>query len=592
MKLRWFCAAILLSAANLFAQETATAEKPAAAPASLAVPSFKAGAQMVMVPVVVTGESGKHVSGLTKDAFRIEEDGKVREVAVFEEITPGKLTAPPAESKPSVSAAAPTASNVSLNNANSNHFTIVMLDLINTPVLKQTEGRQHLIDFLTKGLTPDEPVTLLGLGSKGIVQLHSFTTDTRLLIAALEKANSQVSSTEMTTLEQQEETDQNADWMNSITAPTEVAQQIVQFMQDAIDTQAALQQRDTTRQTLDALKQVAQAFAGNRDRKTLIWASAGFPFMINDPRAFTHLGTDMAPLYEQTWKALNAANIAVYPVELVGLDSRSVDASQHGYSNMQRAAHSGRGSSTANPMGTNGALAYDDNYQRQETLKAFADATGGKPCLNSNDFKKCYGDAIEDSQSYYMLGYYLPSDPGKPGWRKLKVRVSALDTHVRAREGFFVAPPADDSPATRRDEVLTALSSPFEYTGVVMDVKSSSSAAVAAKDGAKAAEPQRVMQDFIVHVPSSSIVIDPQNKNRVNLEIAAVALDKKGRDVSRFSQTVQVSFNPEMLARILKTGIALKEQLELIPGNYECRFIVRDNQSGQIGTVHMPFELK
>ena len=244
-------------------------------------------------------------------------------------------------------------------------------------------------------------------------------------------------------------------------------------------------------------------------------------------------------------------------------------------------------------MGTSVAIGYDEDYERQETLKAFADATGGRPCVNSNDFKKCFSDAIADSESYYLLGYYLPSNAGKPGWRKLKVHVKAPDTHVRAREGFYVSPPAEDSPATRREEVVTALSSPFEYTGVALDVRSSSSKALEGKsNAATAAEPRKVMQDFIVHVPSSSLVIDAGNRNRINLEIAAVALDRKGKDVARFSQAVQVSFNPEMLARIMKTGIALKEQLELIPGSYECRFIVRDNQSGQIGTVHMPFELK
>ena len=55
---------------------------------------------------------------------------------------------------------------------------------------------------------------------------------------------------------------------------------------------------------------------------------------------------------------------------------------------------------------------------------------------------------------------------------------------------------------------------------------------------------------------------------------------------------MQVSFSPDMMARIAKTGVALKESLELIPGKYECRFVVRDNQSGQIGTVHLPFEVK
>jgi hypothetical protein len=47
---------------------------------------------LVLVPVVVT-KSGKHVTGLQREAFRIEESGKIRSVSIFEEITTEKLTA-------------------------------------------------------------------------------------------------------------------------------------------------------------------------------------------------------------------------------------------------------------------------------------------------------------------------------------------------------------------------------------------------------------------------------------------------------------------------------------------------------------------
>jgi hypothetical protein len=160
---------------------------------------------------------------------------------------------------------------------------------------------------------------------------------------------------------------------------------------------------------------------------------------------------------------------------------------------------------------------------------------------------------------------------------------------VRAREGFYVSPPVTDDVAARRGAIVTALSSSFEYTGIAIDVRSS---ALHPESEAGNTAAKKVVQDFLVHIPASSLMIDAANRNRVDLEIAAVALDHSGKDVSRFSQGVQVSFNPEMLARIQKTGVALKESLELIPGKYECRFAVRDNQSGQIGTVHLPFEVK
>jgi len=41
-----------------------------------------ARSDLVLVPVIVTDKSGKHVSGLQKEAFRIEEDGIVRSISI------------------------------------------------------------------------------------------------------------------------------------------------------------------------------------------------------------------------------------------------------------------------------------------------------------------------------------------------------------------------------------------------------------------------------------------------------------------------------------------------------------------------------
>jgi hypothetical protein len=60
------------------------AENPAARPPQQ-WSKLTARTDLVLVPVIVTDKSGKHVSGLKKEAFRIEENGNFRSVSVFEE---------------------------------------------------------------------------------------------------------------------------------------------------------------------------------------------------------------------------------------------------------------------------------------------------------------------------------------------------------------------------------------------------------------------------------------------------------------------------------------------------------------------------
>jgi hypothetical protein len=45
-----------------------------------------ARSDLVLIPVIVSDKSGKHMSGLQKEAFQIEEDGKGRSLSIFEEI--------------------------------------------------------------------------------------------------------------------------------------------------------------------------------------------------------------------------------------------------------------------------------------------------------------------------------------------------------------------------------------------------------------------------------------------------------------------------------------------------------------------------
>ena len=75
------------------------------------------------------------------------------------------------------------------------------------------------------------------------------------------------------------------------------------------------------------MQQVAQALAVFPGRKSLIWASGGFPFSVSDTTmqlapAGRDTLSDVLPLYEHTWQLLNDAQIALYPVDVKGLQNR------------------------------------------------------------------------------------------------------------------------------------------------------------------------------------------------------------------------------------------------------------------------------
>lgn len=580
-------AALLFMASPLLSQQDAESKtsqsgaesSPAVSENRAALPQQEATkvtarSDLVLVPVVVTDKAGKPVSGLQKDAFRIEENGSDRSISVFEEKKTDML-APHGKMTPTE-----TYSNFVAGDDHPWRLTAVLLDMINTPSLRQVEAKRQLIDYLLKSAQQGEPVAIFGLNGSGLHQLHSFTTDTEVLVDALKKLKVSLGSVESTQLPEALTDDPSEQQQSS-----EEAQLMTQFMQDLNDTVSAETQRIATRETLAAMTQLAHALQGIAGRKTIIWASAGFPFTIDDPQSFGRQGDELHAQYDEAWRALNSASIAVYPVDLSGMDfsNRQLPSARAGTSN----------SHIADIRGVNGLrpalqLPYDQSSQQQMTLRAFADATGGRTCVTVNELEKCFAEAVDDSRDYYLVGYYLGRDV-KPGWRKLKVKVAGDGLHVRSRNGFYVTEKPQESAELRRKQLVDALASPVPYTGVRLTARRLPAAGSEASTGG---DGKKRVVEFMLGVMGDSITFDREKGNAINLEVATLAFDSNHKSIATTSQAITTELKQETMQKTLQTGLGIPEKLEIPPGKYEVKFAVRDNPRGLVGTVSVPIEVK
>ncbi len=535
---------------------------------------LSARTDLILVPVIVTDKSGKHVSGLQKESFRLEENGNVRNISVFEETKTETLVVPTKNIK------VDGYSNFVPGDERPWRLTAVVLDMINTPWMRQSEAKRQLTDYLLRSASRDEPMAIFGLNSIGLHQLHPFTTDTRVLIAALQKLKLSLSSEESTQTPEQFTDDPSEEQQAS-------AEEMLMsdFMQDLSDTATADYQRIATRATLVGMTQLARALQAVPARKTLIWASAGFPFTIDDPRAFARQGDDLTGEYEEAWRALNSANIAVYAVDLNALDFSTGNLPSH---------NTGVSSTQINNIrGMNGAksamrLPYDKFMQQQMTLHAFADATGGRACVTVNELDKCFAEAIDDSRAYYTLGYYLGANV-QPGWRKLKVKVEGDGLRVRYRNGFYVTRKIQKSADLRRKQLADALASPVQYTGLRLTARllpsSTGQPSTSATGGKRPVE-------LMLGVMGNSLTINREKGNAIDVEVITLAFDSNRKGVATSALAIATELTPQRVQKILQTGMGIPEKLELPPGKYEVKFAVRDNLSGLVGTIAVPTELK
>jgi VWFA-related protein len=534
---------------------------------------FTARTQLVLVPVVVTDKSGAPIPGLTKESFKVLENGKEQPIAVFEEVRPG---ATKAQRSPRP---ANEFSNVLSGTEAPKRLTIIALDMVNTPFLDQTRAREQLIRYLAENVEAGSLVSLVTIHRHGIQVIHDFTSDTQSLISALRTVAGRLHLLEGSELAASEAHSEVAGQAGPLTPntggdPSPAIHQLMDFAEakEALaDTQfAGYQQASAIAITLESFQHIAQAYAGVPGRKSLIWITGSFPFSIDTDTAGLG-GEGPSALYERTLQMMGDANIAVYPVDarglvVVGLPNASVNLSSR---------------QTLLPY-----AALEIVHRSQEstitTLQTFAAMTGGRAFYNNNDLTGSFREADQDSAAYYMLGYYLNKKNTRAGWRKLSVKVLQDGVTVRARNGFFVTQATVEPETTRAMDIGVALHSPLDYTGLALSVKWT------------ATEPKgdKRKVGFAVMLPPNAASIDESDGNRLSLEFLAVGRDPKGESAGQFDQAIEAKLKPEAVAQIRSAGVTYNNSILLPPGEYAVRFVVRDNVTGRMGSVLAPIKVE
>ncbi|MGA2020209.1 MAG: VWA domain-containing protein [Candidatus Sulfotelmatobacter sp.] len=526
---------------------------------------FRTETILVQVPIVITDKSGNHIHALTKEDFHVFENGKEQKLSTFEEIVSTNTKLPVVTQKPG------EFSNLTLSEQEPRTVTVVALDTVNTPFLDQTYGRRELVKYLSTSLDSGQVLALMIITSHGLQIVQGLTGDPAQLMQVLKKASGEVSAMQSVSMDARADAAAgNIPDVPSVSPGSDPSSAIEAFVERGDAIYAQFQQQNAIETTMNAFLGIAWALSGIPGRKSVIWATGGFPFTISSPAAVP--GGYLSALYERAMAALAAAQISVYPVDVRGLVSTSPigDATR---TNVRTGAALGRQISNRSWL----------QQSSIDTLNEFADMTGGKAFYNTNDLASSFKRAADDASSYYLVGYYLDKSNNHAGWRQLKVKVDKKDTEIRARKGFFVTNATIHLERTRTSDLSYALTSPIEGTGVPVTVKWLGISG----DGAKK------IAEFHVHLPPNSVSIEgSEGQNHLNFDLAVAAFDdnsKKGQPPAvTIGRTITTAVPDAQMAALRNTGIGMKNTIALGPGQYTVRVVIRDNVTGKIGSVTTP----
>ncbi len=512
-------------------------------------PTIKSRAELVLVPAIVT-QDGKPVRGLTAKDFILLHNGQSEKVEVFEE-----LDASPARVE-RVALPPRTVQNYAPAEARQD-IVILFLDYLNSSWSTRARIHSFLGDMTRQFAEARTPVSVFLLAKDGLIQLHSFASDLGNLTKAIERWQSGKAAAPDTV----------ASWASPF-APTEDAQ-----------TSTALRELDLYRDTLadmglrkaemtvDAIQQIAEAYRGVPGRKKLVWMSTGFPGGTWD--AFEDVSSTrmvfeskLEEKLTRAWKSLSHANIAVYPIDSNGVVNpeweRKFSAEYSGSAKLMQPVTKELPSNT-------------------KSLLEVAEKTGGRTCTTFPT--KCVAQALSDGNHYYVLGFYLHGD-SKPGWHKLKVTVNQSKAGVRARGGFLVDAAPSKAPAIGKEEVNTALASPLDYTSLPLRLNWST----------VSTQGNETQVDLVLKSPPGVISVNSED-SRINVDYLAFIRPVGKSEGRTFPATLTTWLSPEGRKIFEQGGFRFRKLVNLAPGRYEVRVLLRDNLARKMGTVSTIIEL-
>jgi VWFA-related protein len=488
-------------------------------------PTFRAGTRLVEVDVVVHNGKGP-VDGLKKEDFTLLDQGKPQQVALFS-VTAGRSL---------MKAAVPLPPGTVSNRFNSKgespaSATILLIDRLNTPIENQTYANRKVLQFL-KARGDRDRIGIYTLGTS-VRAVQDLTDDQERLARAVKGIHPQ----DARPISPDVDVDATGD------AQTD---QMIANALDELTTFAVKNRVETTKQ---AMIVIARHLAHVPGRKNLIWISASFPLLIINPHETITFDKEL----DQASRALNDANVAVYPVDARGLIGSGIGNAEHG--NLQ-----GGRNIPSRPDPSGGLVGAD-------TMNTLASMTGGRAYYNSNGIEESIEKAVQDAELTYTLGFYPPEDSFDRKYHKLEVKVDRKGVDVRSRKGYFASLTEFGSEATLNDLVQDSLNA--TTVGVLVHTEPD-----ATQPGS-----YKVRATVDLH----DIRLENQNGKWVGTVDVSLFIEgtKKIRTITR-----KVEIPDSQLASALEKGEVVENSIAADAGA-ELRVVAQDRTTGAAGSIRL-----
>jgi VWFA-related protein len=561
-------------------------------------PAFTVRAQRneVLVRVVVRDNDGKAVGGLTKDDFRLSDDGKPQSLTVFRVET--FATAPAAAlASPSATAKPATPSEAAPALALPQRYVAFYFDDLVVTFEDLVRTRAAAEKYIASSMQPEDRAGVFTSSTLGDLDFTDDRVKLREALANLQPRPRTVRAENdcppLTPYESYLIDERHDSIMLNIATWEVIACACGGDPKHCGDPQSQAQQaaritwqndQVQSRQCLHILENLVRRLGALPGQHSILWLSQGF------------LATTLQPDLDQLIDRALREHVVISALDARGLwvDIPGGDASEHnvlplhasgGTSGLAGTDHSMSGLGGTDPsMSAKLAMYRRTGKEMGDDVMAYVSHdTGGVFVHNTNDYDGGFRQAGALPEVSYLLAFSPQNLKYDGKFHKLKVElVNSKGLSVQARNGYF-APSQDLRPEERaKQEIDDAVFAREEYLGFPVDVHT---------QFFKLSD-NKVQLSVTARIDAHALRFHKEgDRSRLNLKMVCVAFDRDGNLVDGTQRDVALHLQDATLAHVLTAGLNLRGQLKVSAGTYALRVVVYEIDSARMTALNRTVEI-
>ncbi len=320
---------------------------------------------------------------------------------------------------------------------------------------------------------------------------------------------------------------------------------------------------EQSRSVFRRLREIVGRMAGLPGQRSIVLISPGF--------IYPTLQTDFSQVVD------NAIRNSVF---INALDARGLYTPQLGPDISER---SNDRNPAAASLRTGWSLA--GQSRQADTLMYLASDTGGYSFRNNNDLGEGLRQVASAPESYYYLAFVPQNFKFDGHYHSLKVVLRTKDKFtIQTRRGYY-APLHGETPVdVAKRDIEDAVFSQEEQHGLPVALQTQFF-----KTDATDAKLAVLAHLDLAHLHFEKI----GGRNQNNLTVVAALFDRNGNFITGTERTLEMKLRDETLEKLSRTGVTVRTNFDVKPGDYVVRLVVRDSQaallSAENGVVEIPY---